>query len=71
MNFFQTVTSSFGELNTQLADFGLHPQDWVLMPKSNKTIKIQHKEEKTFFFLGEVEKQKGKPYWKTIHLAGL
>ena len=71
MNLFQPITSSFNELNTQLTDFGLHPQDWVLMPKSSKTVKIQHKEEKTFYFVGQIEKQKGKAYWKTIHLAGL
>lgn len=71
MNLFQPITSSFTELNTQLTDFGLHPQDWVLKAESNKTVKIQHKEEKTFYFMGQVEKQKGKSYWKTIHLAGL
>lgn len=70
MNLFQTDVS-IAELNTQLIDFGLYPQDWILSKQTKTKIKIQHKQEKTFYFLGHVEKQQGKAYWKTIHLAGL
>lgn len=70
MNLFQSA-HSFQDLNLQLKDFGLHPQDWVLLGETKKKIKIQHKEEDTFFFIGDVENQKGKLYWRTIQLAGL
>jgi len=71
MNFFQLKTDAVNELNLQLTDFGLQPQDWVLQPQSTKKIKIQNRQEKSFFFMGQVEKLKGKAYWKNIHLASL
>jgi len=71
MNFFQLKTDAVNELNLQLTDFGLQPQDWILQPQSTKKIKIQNRQEKSFFFMGQVEKSKGKAYWKNIHLASL
>ena len=70
MNLFQT-NYSLDELNNQLIDFGLHPKDWDLLKVKNKQIKIQHRQESTFYFIGSVENKKGKAYWKNIHLAGL
>lgn len=70
MNLFQTKIE-FSDLNTQLKDFGLHPNDWELSPESRRIIKIQNKQQKSFYFIGDIEIQKGKTYWKTIQLAGL
>lgn len=59
------------ELNTQLSDFGLHPADWSLIKGRAEKIRIQHKIEKSFYFVGSVEKVNGKRVWKTITLASL
>ncbi|OFZ31901.1 MAG: hypothetical protein A2622_11825 [Bdellovibrionales bacterium RIFCSPHIGHO2_01_FULL_40_29] len=59
------------ELNHQLSDFGLHPADWELIYNSNNQIKIQHKQESSFYFLGLTQKVNGKNIWKNIILAGL
>ena len=58
-------------LNSQLAEFGLQPSDWKLTPTSGKTIKIQNKNESSFYFMGSLQKINGKPIWKSIRLAGL
>jgi hypothetical protein len=70
MDLFNT-SLNFAELNSQLQDFGLHPNDWTLSKQSFKKVKIQNKEQNSFYFVGDVEKRKGKTQWKTIHLAGL
>jgi hypothetical protein len=70
MDLFNT-NINFAELNSQLQDFGLHPNDWKLSKQSYKQVKIQNKEEETFYFVGDIEKRKGKTQWKSIQLAGL
>lgn len=76
MNFFQTAmnTKSSSDLKTlsrSLSEFGLQPYDWVLIKNSNSQIKIQHKEEPSFYFIGKVTLEKGQKKWNSIHLASL
>lgn len=74
MNFFQTTTNAQAELKTlnkDLSDFGLHPFDWVLIKNSQKEIKIQHKIEHDFYFIGRTISKNGKKKWSSIQLASL
>ncbi|MFZ3231926.1 MAG: hypothetical protein WA160_17090 [Pseudobdellovibrio sp.] len=72
MYLFQTLSKpALDDLNTQLSDFGLQPEDWTLTLESDKKIKIKNKQEASFYFFGSIENQKGKSYWKNIQLANL
>ena len=75
MNFFQTTTAAvqleLKALSLGLSEFGLQPFDWTLIKNASGTIKIQHKSEPSFYFIGRTTTLKGQKKWNSIQLASL
>jgi hypothetical protein len=53
------------KLYTQLCDFGLNSQEWVIRPVSKSHFLIYHNEDSTFNFMGQIESQSWTRIWLT------
>ena len=75
MNFFQTTQKSkaneLQSLNFGLSEFGLSPNDWLLIKNESNQIKIQHRQEPNFYFIGKTIIKNGVQTWNSIQLASL
>lgn len=64
-------TNELTVLAKSLSQFGLRPIDWKLSKKSEDCVKIENKEEPSFYFIGKLKLEDGQTKWNTIQLASL
>ena len=64
-------TNELTVLAKNLSEFGLRPIDWKLSKKSDDSVKIENKEEPSFYFIGKLKSEEGQPKWTSIQLASL
>lgn len=60
------------KLQAELAAFGLNPAHWVVIPRRNRKVRVQHKTDKDFCFQGQFEIKSGRvpiAVWKSLELA--
>lgn len=60
-------TNLLKKLYSQLCDYGLNSQEWVIQPVSESRCVIYHFEDPSFQFIGQIQQQA----WKQIWLASL
>ena len=65
------LQSEMMHLNSSLADYGLRPEDWEIIPEQLNEFKIENIEEPSFFFKGTTVLKKGRKIWQKIQLLGL
>ncbi len=58
-------------LGNSLADFGLSPEEWLIIKEDSLSYKITNKCEPSFYFRGRIQFRNGRREWSSIHLAGL
>ena len=58
-------------LHSALSDFGLCPNDWTLVQKSNVLYVIQNTIEPSFHFIGYVNVERSHKKWNFIQLGGI
>lgn len=56
-------------LSSQLAEFGLCPDDWLIEKEGNQKFKIKNIESPDFYFIGELSEKKMK--WQKLTLAAI
>ncbi|MBC7420091.1 MAG: hypothetical protein H7328_05135 [Bdellovibrio sp.] len=75
MNFLQTTNvtkaTELKLLSLGLSEFGLQPFDWLLIKNTENQIKIQHKQEPSFYFIGKTISKDGEKKWNSIQLGSL
>lgn len=59
------------QLQKELAQFGLSPNDWKLLKLKNNTYKIQNKTCQDFYFQGITKLKQGQKVWGNITLLSL
>lgn len=59
------------QLLQKLQKYGLRSNDWILIKPMNQLVRIQHKKEKTFSFIGTPTIKNGSADWKNIRLLSL
>lgn len=58
-------------LTTTLSEYGLCPEEWVVINKGRKIYTIQNIQQPEFFFKGIIKFENGRRKWHSICLAGL
>jgi hypothetical protein len=59
------------QLQMNLSQYGLNPQDWILKPLSQMTYLIAHKEDPGFKFCGQWKHLKQKAAWQSLQLLSI
>lgn len=58
-------------LKKSLSNFGLHPDDWLLLKCTHISYKIINVSEPGFIFKGYIRDINGKKTWSSIHLLSI
>lgn len=56
------------ELRTQLSQFGLNPQEWVLRPLAGDAYCAIHREDTELVLVGRVRIRDGRARWRDLEL---
>lgn len=56
-------------LVSQIRQFGLNPQDWKLIPQGRREVRLVHRRDDSFRFVGFIDQKKCS--WKSLALESL
>jgi hypothetical protein len=59
------------KLKSDLKHFGLNPSEWTLKKMRALQIKVEHRLDKSFAFMGHATKKKNQVKWQSLKLISL